>query len=268
MIDCHLHSKFSHDGRQTLDEIIDRAKALGMRYIAITEHLDRDYLYCGLMERFASQLNLAKYEKGFREATAHAGDLEIAFGVECGYSAPAVEQYQKDLAAYPFDVIINAVHSVGKHDLYTVPPAKKPPREAHYKEYLNAVLQSVHAPYDYDIIAHIGYAARYVNYEDRTLYYDKTAALIDDILKSIIEKGKTLELNAHAKSLGLTLMPEYEIIKRYRALGGTQLSFGSDAHTPNRIGEDYAAAAALAKELGFTHWTVYKNRQPRPIAFE
>ena len=69
MIDSHSHSILSHDGKVSIEVLRDKAASMGAEYLAITEHLDRDYLYCGLSrERFIRQLNLEKYFRGFAEA--------------------------------------------------------------------------------------------------------------------------------------------------------------------------------------------------------
>src|SRR2546421_10752543 len=37
-VDLHLHSNYSHDGRSTLQELIDRATECGLDRIALTDH--------------------------------------------------------------------------------------------------------------------------------------------------------------------------------------------------------------------------------------
>ena len=37
-VDLHLHSHFSHDGRSSLQELIDRARACGIDRLALTDH--------------------------------------------------------------------------------------------------------------------------------------------------------------------------------------------------------------------------------------
>ena len=37
-IDLHLHSRFSHDGQSTLDDIVKRCRELGLDRIALTDH--------------------------------------------------------------------------------------------------------------------------------------------------------------------------------------------------------------------------------------
>jgi predicted metal-dependent phosphoesterase TrpH len=37
-VDLHLHSLYSHDGRSSLDELIDRAREFGLDRLALTDH--------------------------------------------------------------------------------------------------------------------------------------------------------------------------------------------------------------------------------------
>ena len=63
------------------------------------------------------------------------------------------------------------------------------------------------------------------------------------------------------KSLGLT-NPKVEIISRYAELGGEIITFGSDAHTPQRVGECFEEAGEIVKTCGFKYYAVYKERKP------
>ena len=55
------------------------------------------------------------------------------------------------------------------------------------------------------------------------------------------------------------------MMERYYALGGRRITFSSDAHNKKSIGDRYELASNLVKEIGFTHWTVYKDRIPYEI---
>jgi histidinol-phosphatase (PHP family) len=42
---------------------------------------------------------------------------------------------------------------------------------------------------------------------------------------------------------------------------GIPATLGSDAHTPEQVGEDLAAAAAMLKQIGFKSIVKFKERQ-------
>lgn len=269
MIDSHTHSILSHDGHVGIRALADSAKALGAEYLAVTEHLDRDYLYCGLgKERFIRQLNLKKYYREMQAARAAADGIYLAYGIEASYMAKANARYQQELASYPFDVIINSVHTVYGGDVYLGKAYRGRAREVVYNEYLDAVLASVRAPYDYDIVGHVGYISRYAPYEEKSMCTPEFREKIDSILSEIIRLDRTLECNTNAKMPGLVFLPETYILERYFELGGRRVTFSSDAHVPERICDKYRETADIVKNLGFSHWTIYKERKPHEIPID
>ncbi|MDR3185260.1 MAG: histidinol-phosphatase HisJ family protein [Christensenellaceae bacterium] len=264
MIDSHLHSKHSHDGDMTLSEIVERAKELNIEYVAVTEHLDMDMLFCQDTERKIKQLDIEQYRKEFSQLREN--NKNLAFGLELGYSKKAASLYASLLAKYHFDILINSVHMLDDDDLYFLLPRNQPLiKTSLYRKYLETVLDSITPGYDFDVVGHIGYVARYVTYSDKSLYCLETADLIDEILKRVINTDKTIELNSAVKSLPQVTIPEQQIILRYRELGGENITFSSDAHRVNRIAENYQDIADIAKNAGFRYWTIYFDRYPKRI---
>ncbi len=264
--DSHSHSKFSHDGRVKAETLIERAREMGLDYYAITEHLDRDYKYCH-SERFLPQLRLKAYYKTVEKLRAkYDGDATyVAFGVEAGY-APEVEKwYEEHLLKYDFDVIINSIHTMDGGDAYFGKIFEGKTQDEIYNRYLGLLLKAVKVNYDYDIVGHIGYVTRYVKFENYTLCQEKYQEKIDELLKEIIARDKTIEINTHIRHNEMMFLPERGILERYYALGGRKVTFSSDAHVLDSIGHRYDLVREVAKEIGFTHWTVYKKRKAYKI---
>lgn len=264
--DSHSHSKYSHDGRERAENLIKRAIELDLNYYAITEHLDRDYKQCR-SERFIPQLRLKAYYRtvGKLREKYQNSDTYVAFGVEAGFCPEVVEWYAENLPKYDFDVIINSIHTMDGGDAYFGKIFGDKTQDEIYYRYLDLLLESVKVPYEYDIVGHIGYVTRYVSFENYTLIQDKYLEKIDEILKEIIKRDKTIEINTHIKHKEMLYLPERQILERYYALGGRRITFSSDAHNKESIGYRYELARELAKEIGFTHWTVYKKRVPYQI---
>ena len=76
---------------------------------------------------------------------------------------------------------------------------------------------------------------------------------IDDILLTIVRKRKILEVNT---AIAEGTLPTRELVKRYFELGGRKVSYGSDAHKRERIGDKREEATAMLREIGFTCLTV------------
>ena len=91
--------------------------------------------------------------------------------------------------------------------------------------------------------------------------------MIDEILRTLIQKGKGIELNTAGFKYGLgEPHPQSDILKRYLELGGDKITIGADGHNPEHIAYDFKKAETLLKDLGFKYYTVFKKRVPHKIA--
>jgi histidinol-phosphatase (PHP family) len=186
----------------------------------------------------------------------YEGVMNVAVGAECGYSEKAEVQgrYAASYEKHHPDFVINSVHSINGVDYYY--HVEEGEKGELYRSYLRLIRKSLDAPYHYDIVGHIGYIARYVPYEDRSFNLQQFGAEIDDILKTIIQKDKILEVNSSTKQLPQLCMPDVNILQRYYDLGGRKVSFGSDAHFTSRILEKRKEIVEALKQMGFTYITV------------
>lgn len=263
MVDSHIHSRFSHDGKMQPEYIVQKAVEAGLKYMAFTDHFDRDYLYNFGYVVFG-QIDRGGYIKTVQKLKEkYAGTIDIALGAEFGYLKEAVGDYQKDLQSAEFDVILNSTHTVLGGDVYFSPFYKKVgSRDEAYSIYLDAVRESLDAPYGYDIVSHIGYVQKNAPYDQPDLLYEMFPQKIDDILKTIIGYDKCLEVNTKINTPKTQTMPHMDIIRRYYELGGRKISFGSDAHREHELFAKYVKTAAELKQVGFEGFTCYKARRP------
>lgn len=264
IVDNHTHCDFSHDSSSPAEDMIRRARDLGLSYFAITDHCDKD---CAVLPDFGwvRQIDLPKrFETIERLRDQYRSEIAVAVGLEYGYLAEANDLYAQIAADYPTDVIINSVHLICKEDCYFQSFFDTRTKTQAYEQYLQAVSDSVDAPYDYDIIGHIGYVIRKAPYDDKILRRADYPDRIDEILRKIIAKGKALELNSHAEGTGLDFLPETDTVRRYRELGGELVTFGSDAHAPANIARNYDIVCDALKSLGFKY--LFKYLQHEPIA--
>ncbi len=265
--DQHVHTRNSHDGKLPIAKIVDLARAQGLCYIATTDHLDYDFDY-GKNKRPISwpALNLEEYYKEWQIAKQTLDDdktntLTLCFGIEASFDPTdyVKGKYIETIAKYPFDVVINSVHCVDGYDVYFKTAFLFKSKKKMYSRYLDTILDSLDAPYHYDVVAHIGYIAHGAPYRHKTLHYEEFADKIDNILLGIIARDKSLEINFHHD-----MAPERRIIERYYELGGRKISYSSDSHKGD-ICRNYEIVIEMLKEIGFKYLTVYKNRKPIAI---
>lgn len=253
-VDCHVHSRNSSDGRDKIKDIVADARAKGINWLCITDHLDMD-LKCGGHAAVPwKHIDLDAYKSEWTAAAqevADAKDFTFRFGIEAGWSKKAESVYVDLLPKYDFDCVINSVHFVYGWDVYFPQAFIFKSKKKIYTGYLDAVLNSLSAPYEYDVVAHIGYVTRSAPYKDKSLHYADYPEKFDAIFKGIIERGKALEVNTHTE-----LFPSVELLKRYYELGGRKLSFGSDSHKAE-LCKNYESTCKMLKEIGFTHFSVF-----------
>lgn len=258
--DMHTHSKYSHDGRNTLAEMLEQAQKLGVGFYGVSEHFNYDYDFSLMTkeeQEYFRDANPEEYFHGARHLQEdYEGVVNVCVGAEFGFSknADVHGRYAMIYEKYRPDYIINSVHGAeGKDFAYFKFTGAK---EEVYKAYLRLIRESLDAPYPYDIVGHIGYIARYAPFEDKQFHLSEFGTEIDEILLAIIQKDKILEVNTANKGLENHTLPAWEIVERYYVLGGRKISYGSDAHFKERIADKWGEVVEKLKEIGFTYLTV------------
>ena len=246
LVDLHIHTDFSHDGKEPMENYVKKALLLGHTAIGFSDHFDYD---CYLLGKTDMIFNIGAYmDEITRLRDKYAGRIEILAGAEFGYSREAVPIYREIGRRYTFDYIINSTHVVeGEDCCFNKYCSGKSKTEA-YRKYLELLKESLDADYPFEIVGHIGYPSRYAPFDDKIMTYSEFAPEFDVILKKIIEKGKYLELNTSTKS-NLPFLPGEDVADAYIALGGDKFTFGSDAHE----GKRYYDGAKKVEEYLFAH---------------
>ncbi len=261
--DYHLHSSFSADSETPARLMAEQAVSLGLKGICFTEHLDLD---CP-PEGPDFTLDFSAYRSGiFALAEEYRGRLEIRFGLEFGIQPAHTEILPKLAAELPFDFIIASQHFVDGKDPYY--PSYFEGREEYdcYAEFFREELRNLNAYSDFDTLGHMDYIVRYGPNRNRNYSYFKYKELIDPILLHLIDHGKCLELNTGGLKYGLgEPNPAIDILKRYRSLGGEQITVGSDAHAPQHLAFAFSQAEEILAECGFRYYTIFRNRKPEMI---
>ena len=275
-IDLHTHTKFSPDGRGTIEEMLRKADDIAIDFYGISEHFDtsKERLKRIQMGALPPETDATRYfPKARKLQKQYEGIMNILVGAELGFMDDeiSIKRYNELIERYKPDYIINSVHRIGNGYYTRGKSGEKIVREKRivYNEYFDFVLRSLDVPYHYDIVGHLGYCTRYAPYADKRAPLEEYGDQIDRILKRIVELGKILEVNS--KDEGGQILPEVgdffclpnvEVLKRYYQLGGRKVVYGSDAHGPEVIGYNACNVIKMLKEIGFTHQTIpYKGKE-------
>jgi len=260
MFDCHLHSSFSSDSTMDTEIACETSIKLGLEGIAFTDHYDYDYP--GFEDEF--NIDFEQYSKKLEFLrTKYFEHLKILKGIEVGYQPHAIEKTNQIVNSLDFDFVIGSVHIIDGFDPYENDDffRGKSKHEA-YIRYLEEIYASVSEFNNFDVIGHIGYIRRYGHYNDRSLRYCDYNDLLEMIFKKVIQNGKGIEINSSGFKSELlnSPMPDFDLIKRYKELGGEIICVGSDAHAPEHIALNFGCIYDRLKEMGFRYTTHFENR--------
>ena len=259
IVDCHTHSHFSPDSHMSADEAIQAAINAGLGGITLTDHVDLDYpRHAPHLFDYKERYNLVSALRGH-----YKGIIKIFLGIELGFQPQVRSESAEIVRSNDFDLVLNSTHVVDYVDVCNRPLNESWTQEQVYRRYLSAILESVSTFNDFDVVGHIGFITRYVSYADPSLRYVDYADLLDSILRTVIQKGKGIEVNTAGYAYGLnTPHPGYDVLARYKELGGEILTLGSDAHTPEQISDHFPMVIQKLRAIGFTAVTYFEKRKP------
>lgn len=267
MIDYHIHTDHSGDGRTPLEVMVDAAIAKGLEEICITSHYDEDAPTGGMMD---FDLDFSAYVPEVqRLAHRHRERIAIKLGVEAGFQAgkpKAIDIAAQNIARHPFDFVIASTHFMPKPDYHHEANWRGTSRTEVQAGYLNHTLSYMERFIDFDVLAHLTYYSRYspsASRAEREMTYADNAALYDELFDRLIKLGKGIEINTSTFVPFGFFMPDFTIARRFRELGGEIITIGSDAHVPAHIGRHYDRAVAMLREAGFKAICTFERRTPR-----
>ena len=260
--DCHMHSSFSADSDTPMEDMIQDAIRRNLSGICFTEHLDPDYPPTPDNETFELDLDAYK-ETLFSLQEKYRSKLNIHFGIELGLQPHLADSFKELLKTLPFDFVIGSSHVVHGYDPYYGKFFENREESACYREYFESILENLEAFSGMDVYGHIDYVVRYGPNQNREYSYERYRDILDEILRTVIDKNLGIELNTGGFHYGLREPnPCRAVIRRYRELGGEIITVGADAHAPAKIAYDFDKAAAILADCGFKYYTVFQNRKP------
>ncbi len=256
MFDFHIHSRVSFDGHDTGLALAQAAVDAGLRQICFTDHLDYDPL--GKMGKldFETATYNAEYDG------LEVPGVKIFRGIEFGMTPENMPQLRRDLQRRKFDMVLGSIHFVDDLDVYfeefwqgkTVFQAER--------RSLEATLECITKHDDFDVLAHLTYIGKTHGHPSpRPIRYDDHRQILDEILHTLAQKGKGLEINTSGVDRCGDYLPGVEYLQRFYQLGGKIVTVGSDAHRANRVGQYSREACRMALDI-FGHVCTFDDRMP------
>jgi histidinol-phosphatase (PHP family) len=261
--DQHVHTQWSPDAPTgSMRQACAQAIELGLPGVTFTDHADLTTLVVsddaaayihsiggtvtGGVYR-PPPLDVAGYLSCVDQCRAEFPGLPISAGVELG-DPHLHPEAAATLAGSGFDLIVGSVHSLRRAagfadaaDRYADLPDAQVVRE-----YLAEVTTMIETSEQFDVLAHINYAARYWPGRQGDYHSTDFESEYRAALRALAGTGRALEINTSG-----WLPLDAHLLTWWQAEGGQAVSFGSDAHDPLTIGREFANAAAMAHAAGF-----------------
>lgn len=256
MFDFHMHSSVSFDSEAKAFDMAQAAAAAGLREICFTDHYDCHWDPAETHDLFTQDDYRAAYDGLSVPA------LTIRHGVEMGLTAWNRDIAEEFTQSYPFDFVIGSLHYIDGYDPYH--PAYWEGKSMHraYERYLEETLHCIRVHDDFDVLGHLTYVCKSPhNPYHLPVLYEDFPALTDDIFRELIKKGKGMEINTSGVDRVGDFLPTARHLQRFYELGGRIVTIGSDAHTPNRVGQYADRALAIVREI-FGQVCTFEKRHP------
>jgi histidinol-phosphatase (PHP family) len=249
-LDSHLHTDLSPDADVPIDVYAAAAVDRGIAEIAITDHVDFDPRYPAYA--FA---DYATRERVVREAAERWGDrVAIRFGCELTYERRYEGEVRDHLARHPYDFTIGSVH-VGPHSPYGTDRVEAFVMGKTLADIVRPYFEKVEAAARsglFDTLGHLDFVKRYVMPHRTPADFAAAPELYEPILRALIESGTALEVNTSGlrQSPGETY-PATPVVTRFRELGGSAVTAGSDAHRAHAFAYGLEQGYRVAANAGF-----------------
>ncbi|NIK78526.1 histidinol-phosphatase (PHP family) [Paenibacillus castaneae] len=189
----------------------------------------------------------------------YEGKIEVLLGMESDFYPQYVEIYRSAYKDVPFDYLIGSVHQVGSVSIFNRNRWKNLNEAQHIEEkrsYYGLIKQSARSGM-FDILGHIDAMKGYYPAFSDIPANDE----IDDALRTIADNGVSIEINTSGSTKDVGgWYPSDAILERALHFG-VQVTFGSDAHKPSRVGDEWELVQKRLKEIGFSQWVFYRQRQ-------
>lgn len=250
-LDAHLHTDLSHDSAVHIDDFARQAVALGIRELAITDHVDFDPSAPGF-----GSTTFQERERYVRDAAERWADQGIAirFGAEITWDSAWADDIRAHLAASAYDFVIGSVH-IYRDSVYSAANvaawcAGKSIDEI-VAPYFDEVVRGARSGL-FDVMGHIDFVKRFLVPHVTPAQLADAPELYEPILDALLEGGTGLEINTSGwRTPAEESFPSPAIVARYREKGGRAMTVGSDAHRAEHFAWALEDGYQAVEEAGF-----------------
>ncbi len=263
--DYHTHHYRCGHAKGDIRDYIETAIERGLQILGISDHSPWFYRE----DAYSSRIVMPKEEfshyvnEVLELKKEYENQIEVLLGVESDFVPSHLQLYQSVYEQYPFDYIIGSVHATNNMSIFNRDRWKNLNEKQLLLEkelYFNLIEQSARSGM-FEILGHIDAMKRHFPGFNQL----ETAAL-DKCLKTISECDVAIEVNTStAGELGW--QPSVDILER-AYFYNVKVTFGSDAHHPERVGDQFNEVKEQLKHIGFKYWCIFRGRKRESIPLD
>lgn len=264
--DYHLHSFFSSDSNEKIENIIKVAKAKGMNSICITDHYDMEFPKNAIENpNMDFNINYPEYYNTMKYIQKDLNkDFDLRIGIELGVMESTCEKLNTFVETHrELDFVISSIHVVDGMDPYYPQYFANKSELQGYSRYFELILSCAKKFKNYNVLGHLDYILRYGPGKASNFKLNDYYDIFMELFSIIIPEGKGIEINTGSLYKKMQFPhPHPEILKLYKECGGEIITIGSDAHTADKLGYGFDIAKDMLINFGFKYYCTFKNMKP------
>ena len=221
MFDQHVHSSFSFDSNEDLENYINVSNNSD---IITTEHLDFENPIINYKD---SSIDYLKYIGQIKNLNKKYSN-KFFLGIEIGYTPNSEKRIEDFLKDKNFNLKLLSIHQNGNYD-YMCVNKKLISLEVLIQEYFEQMIQALESSIEFNVLAHFEYGLRMIDISV-TDFDNLASVFLNKIIELIVKKEIAFEVNTKS-------MYKYKkenlysyMTEKYIKKGGRLFTLGSDAH--------------------------------------
>ncbi|MBC8081213.1 MAG: histidinol-phosphatase [Gorillibacterium sp.] len=266
IFDLHTHNDRCGHATGCIRDYIEAAIGCGLNVIGISDHSpyfaqEEDQPSPGIA---MAKSQFTDYISEILQLKAEFKDrIEVLLGIESDFYPKHADVYRAIFDQYPFDYIIGSIHQTGeglsifnKNRWNNLSKFQKVQVK---EEYYRLIAHSARSGM-FQVLGHI---------DAMKGYYPEFSAIpskaLDETLRTIGEQGIAIEINTSGKTKDVGGWYPSDDILEQALFHGVSVTFGSDAHLPSRVGDDFHLVERKLREIGYKQWVYFRQKQQQIV---